>query len=46
MHYYYDLLVNLDDVAWEFYEWEKKDNILPVKKIPFVRVNEKEFKEI
>ena len=46
MHYYYDLLVNLDEVAWEFYEWEKKDVILPIKKIPFLRINEKEFKEI
>ena len=46
MHYYYDLLVNLDEVAWEFYEWEKKDVILPIKKIPFFRINEKEFKEI
>ena len=46
MHYYYDLLVNLDEVAWEFYEWEKKDVILPIKKIPFLRINEKEFKKI
>ena len=46
MHYYYDLLVNLDEVAWEFYEWEKKDVILLSKKIPFLRINEKEFKEI
>ena len=46
MHYYYDLLVNLDEVAWEFYEWKKKDVILPIKKIPFLRINEKEFKEI
>ena len=40
MPYYYDLLVNLDDELWEYYEWEKNDNLLLFKKVPFVRVNE------
>ena len=38
MHYYYDLLINLDELPWEFYEWDKKDTILSVKKIPFLRI--------
>lgn len=40
MPYYYDLLVNLDDELWEYYEWEKNDNLLLFKKVPFIRVNE------
>lgn len=40
MPYYYDLLVDLDDELWEYYEWEKNDNLLLFKKVPFVRVNE------
>jgi len=40
MHYYYDILVNLDDELWEFYEWDQKDQIIPIKKIPLVRVTE------
>ena len=39
MNYYYDILVNLQEVFYEFYEWEKTDNILAVKKTPLFRVN-------
>lgn len=46
MHYYYDLLVNLDDTLWEFYEWEKEDAIIPVKKIPFVRISDASLQKI
>lgn len=46
MHYYYDLLVNLDETLWEFYEWDKKDTIIPIKKIPFIRAKEQDFLNI
>ena len=46
MHYFYDLLVNLDEMAWEFYEWDKNDSILSLKKIPFLRVSEKDFQTL
>lgn len=46
MHYYYDLLINLDELPWEFYEWDKKDTILSVKKIPFLRIKEQDFLKI
>ena len=46
MHYYYDLLVNLDEALWEFYEWDKKDTIIPIKKIPFIRAKEEDFLKI
>jgi len=44
MHYYYDVLANLDVCLWEFYEWEQTDNIVPIKKVPFVRVSEQDMK--
>ncbi len=46
MHYYYDLLVNLDETSWEFYEWDKKDSIIPIKKIPIIRIKEQDFLKI
>lgn len=46
MHYYYDLLVNLDETPWEFYEWDKRDTIIPIKKIPIIRIKEQDFLKI
>ena len=43
MQYYYDILANLDTVYWKFYEWEATDPILAIKKIPIVRVSEKDL---
>ena len=44
MHYYYDLLVNLDTELWEFYEWENEDHLVPIKKIPLIRVLESDIR--
>ncbi len=44
MHYYYDVLANLDNTLWDFYEWEQTDNIVPIKKMPLVKVTEKDIK--
>ncbi len=40
MYYYYDVLLNFGDESelYEFYEWEEKDNVDFVKKIPLFRV--------
>lgn len=46
MHFYFDLLVNLDEIMWEFYEWDKKDNIVFLKKIPILKISEKDFSAI
>jgi len=43
MHYYYDVLANFDEVLWEFYEWESSDNLTPIKKIPLIRVSDKDL---
>ena len=39
MNFYYDILVNLQEEFYEFYEWEKDDIILAIKKTPLFRVN-------
>ena len=43
MHYYYDVLANLDTTLWEFYEWEQTDPIISIKKLPLVRVSENDI---
>lgn len=46
MQYYYNLVVNLDEVFWEFYEWENTDHLVSIKKVPFIRINSNNFKNI
>ena len=45
MNYFYDLLINLnDDEAFKFYEWNKNDNIIHLKKIPVFKITNKDLK--
>ena len=46
MHFCFDILVNLDETLWQFYEWDKSDNIIFLKKVPLLKINEKIFKLI
>ena len=40
MTFIYDVLLNYtNNYYYDFYEWDKKDNIVNVKKIPLIRVN-------
>ena len=39
MNYYYDILVNLEVEFYEFYEWEKNDPIIAIKKTPLFKVS-------
>lgn len=39
MKYIYDILMNLDDKLYEFYEWAMDDEIEYFKKIPLFKVN-------
>lgn len=41
MIYVYDVVLNLNDTLVEFFEWEEKDNIKYVRKIPFYKINKK-----
>ena len=45
INYFYDLLVNLNDEnAYFFYEWDKNDNIIHLKKIPIIKIDHDDFK--
>lgn len=46
MHYVYDILVNFNENYYDFFEWEKKDNIIHVKKIPIIKIDKKDFQII
>lgn len=41
MIYVYDVVLNLNNTLVEFFEWEEKDNIKYVRKIPFYKISEK-----
>ena len=39
MNYIYDLLLNFNERIYEFYDWNKTDNIRHIKKIPIFKIN-------
>lgn len=45
MNYYYDIVLNLNEELYEFYEWEENDSIDFIKKIPLFRVSTKTLKD-
>lgn len=46
MRYIYDIVLNFEKCFFEFYEWEKNDNIINIKKIPVFMVNNETYKNI
>ena len=38
MNYFYDILINLNDIAYNFYEWSKDDSILHLKKYQYLKL--------
>ena len=44
MNYYYDFILNFNkerEPYYNFYEWEKDDDLVKIKKIPIFRVEER-----
>ncbi len=39
MTYIYDIVLNFNTLYYEFFEWETKDNLTLVKKIPLIKVD-------
>lgn len=39
MNYIYDVLLNFKDVLYDFYEWNKDDEIQHIRRIPVIRVS-------
>ncbi len=46
MNYYYDLVLNLEEDNYMFYEWFEEDNIEFIKKIPIFSINNKTLKDM
>lgn len=44
MNYIYDIYLNLNDVLYDFFDWNKNDKINHIKKIPIFKINENSLK--
>lgn len=40
MNYIYDILANLNEQYYEFYDWNEDDEIIHIKKIPIIKTKE------
>ena len=46
MTYIYDILLNFKDELIEFYDWNKNDNIIHIRKIPLFKITSKDLYNI
>lgn len=46
MSYIYDILLNFNSKLYDFYDWNKTDHIIHIKKIPLFKINHKKLIEI
>lgn len=46
MNYIYDILLNLQDMPYMFYDWNEEDGIDHIRKIPIYKISSKELKEL
>ena len=46
MNYIYDIYLNLNETLYDFFDWNKNDKIIHIKKIPVIKVNEETFKTL
>lgn len=46
MNYIYDIYLNLNKELFDFFEWNKKDKLTHIKKIPIFKISEKEIKNL
>lgn len=44
MQYYYDVLGNFSEYILKFYEWESNDDIVNIKKIPFIKISKEDMR--
>ena len=43
MNYIYDIVLNFNSNYYEFYEWNKNDNIINIRKIPTFKVDNQKY---
>lgn len=46
MNYIYDIILNFNEQIYDFYEWNKSDNLTHIRKIPLIRINSKDLYNI
>lgn len=46
MNYVYDIYLNLNEILYDFYDWNKSDKVIHIKKIPIIKIDEQDFKKI
>lgn len=46
MSYIYDILLNFHEEPYDFYEWNKNDNIINIKKIPLFKISHQKFIDV
>lgn len=46
MNYIYDIYLNLNERLYDFFDWNKNDKIVHIKKIPIIKVSEENMKVI
>ena len=46
MNYIYDIYLNLNDELYDFFDWNRSDKIIHVKKIPVIKTNENILKQL
>ena len=40
MNYIYDVYLNLNEILYDFFDWNKNDKIIHIKKIPVFKIEE------
>ena len=43
MSYVYDIFLNFQKEFYDFYDWNSNDEIIHIKKIPIIKINNKDF---
>ena len=43
MNYIYDIILNFQEVIYDFYEWNQTDSISHIRKIPVFKVNSRDL---
>jgi len=46
MNYIYDIYLNLNDTLYDFFDWNKNDKLIHIKKIPIIMVSNDIIKEL
>lgn len=46
MNYIYDIYLNLNEVLYDFFDWNKNDKVIHIKKIPIYKTSSENFEKI